>query len=162
MIRKIICLLGLVAFLLPSVAASLDVGVGARFTWDNHKKPVLAYSNVPGTIPEHDINAYGGPNFGGELHLGFTRRFVGLAALDFGYYSHMIYSFPREENDAAQATATFLTFGIGLGAKLYFWEPKTGEAGLYALAGLGKYFAVCSNSDDLGTMASDSNEYAYH
>jgi hypothetical protein len=122
---------------------------------------VLAYSNDAGTFPAYDINAYGGPNLGGEFHWGLTRKFVLTAALDFGYFSHTIFPYPSEDEDqASEIKAHYMSFGLGIGAKLYFWEPKASEAVLYGILGVGKYFAVCGNNDQLLQYDPDDDEDA--
>ncbi|MCP4600535.1 MAG: hypothetical protein GY847_08390 [Proteobacteria bacterium] len=157
MSKRFIQLLVAVVLLLPAAQSEAFVGVGARFAWDNYKKPILVYSGT--NNPGYDVADYGGPNLTGAFHWGITDRLVLTVSLDLGFFSHKIYPFPTSNpDDVYEVKATFFTFGALLGAKFYFWDPKAGEAVLYLHGGFGKYFSKCGNDDAL-TQITDEDEF---
>jgi hypothetical protein len=159
MTKKLLCLFAAAAFfVLPAAPVSAEdsesdegfIGLGARFSWDNYKIPVLVYSED--NRPSEEIDSFGGPNLGGEFQWGITNQFVLTLSLDFGYFKHTIYPFYEQLNDngnsedaGVQVDAHYVTFGAQIGAKFYFWDPAAGEAVLYLSGGIGKYFGGCGN-----------------
>ncbi|MDJ0762277.1 MAG: hypothetical protein QNJ97_04740 [Myxococcota bacterium] len=148
-----------VGLLLPAVSSVAEgggLGVGARFTWNNYKKPVLAYSETEGVNPGADINAFGSPNLGGEFHWRLNRQFVILASLDFGYFSHSVWPYPSENaDDVLKIKNNYFSLGFLLGLKYYFWKPSPKEAVLYATIGGGKYFTSVKNNDPANYLDTD-------
>lgn len=162
--RKTLSLFVMAVFLTLSVHANaaldeLFFGVGARFTWMNHKKPILVYSGGynEGFDPGVKLDEYGGPNLGSAFHLGLTSQFVIHLGFDFGYFSHKIYPFPAPEAGTEteqdlgvmEVKSHFFTLGFMLGTKIYFWDPIPGEAVGYLDFAVGKYFAMAGNNHKL-------------
>jgi len=125
------------------------VGVGAQFTWDNYKKPILVEGvTYDGADIDPGLSSldYGSPNFGGAFHWGVTNQLVLTLTLDFGFFSHTVYPYPESGGANIQSvTANFWQIGAAIGAKFYFKEPEAGKVGLYLSGAVGAYFAGFGN-----------------
>jgi hypothetical protein len=151
MFKKIAIGLAATAFAIlassPAQAGDGFVGVGAHFTWDNYKKPIVSTDGVDSgdTSTLLSSSAYGSPNFGGALHWGLTRKFILTATLDFGFFSHRVFPFPGENGDNVRASTTnFWQIGAMVGAKYLFRDPQPGKVSLYLSGAIGVYFAGSS------------------
>ncbi|MCK9462474.1 MAG: hypothetical protein M0R80_22865, partial [Proteobacteria bacterium] len=131
----------------PAHAGDGFVGVGAHFTWDNYKQPIMSTSGVDAgdTSTLLSSTSYGSPNFGGALHWGITRKFILTATLDFGFFSHRVFPFPGVNGDNVRASTTnFWQVGAMIGAKYLFRDPEPGKVSLYLSGAVGAYFAGAS------------------
>jgi hypothetical protein len=121
------------------------VGVGAHFTWDNYKTPILDTAGAD-VSPEYSSLDYGSPNFGGAFHWGVTGRLVLTLTLDFGFFNHTIYPYPDSGSANIQSVTTnFWQIGAMVGAKFYFKKPEAGSVALYLSGAVGAYFAGTKN-----------------
>jgi hypothetical protein len=117
------------------------VGVGANFSWNNFKRPMLSYSGAD-VVPARSSMSFDGPNFGGALHWGITNQLVLTGTVDFGFFNHTVYPYPEKgAGDIDSFTANFWQIGVLIGAKYFFSEPEEGGVNLYLSAAVGKYFA---------------------
>ena len=121
-------------------------GAGARFAWQNFKKPILVHeSQAAADIGTLDANDFGGPNFGGEFQLRpIDRLSIGLS-IDMGLTTHTVFPYTGGDNDI-ESKATCFSFGVLLGGKFYIMEPEAEKASLYLHVAVGKYFSKVSNS----------------
>jgi hypothetical protein len=146
MTRKLLLLLtiSLICILMTTQAYAKKglFGVGARFAWENYKKPILVHAPEAIYGDSIDANSFGSPNFGGELQVHpLNRLSVGLA-IDMGFSKHEVWPLSGDKS----SDASFFTFGVLLGAKFYVFEPEVQKATLYLHLAAGKYFSKAKNS----------------
>jgi hypothetical protein len=124
-------------------------GAGARFAWENYKKPILVHeSSSAAALGNLDANDFGGMNLGGNFQLRAIDRLVISLSIDMGMTKHTMFPYTglTGANADVESTATCFSFGILLGGKFYVMEPKAEKASLYLHIGAGKYFASVKNS----------------
>ncbi len=148
MFRKIT--IGLVAAALVMLSAGQSragdddegfVGVGANFSWNDFKRPMLSYEGAD-VAPARTSMAFDSPNFGGAFHWGITNQLVLTGTVDFGFFTHTVYPYPEKgAGDIDSFSANFWQVGVLIGAKYFFSQPEEGGVNLYLTAAVGKYFA---------------------
>jgi len=150
MFRKLA--IGLATIALATLASSSAfatkdgyVGLGAHFTWDNYKTPIVSTDavNTGDDATLLSSSSYGSPNFGGQVDFGVTRQFSISLALDFGFFSHKVYPYPGNvASSGVSATNTnFWQIGPMISVKYLFRDPQPGKVSLFLSGGFGKYFA---------------------
>lgn len=155
MTRKTILSVAVALFLMQAGHVNAKEGLfgaGARFEWDNYKKPVVVQrdptSDTGGNIGQNvDFDTFGGPSIGGEFHVIPIDRLVISLGLDLGFFSSKV--LPYRTNDDYEVKATYLTVGFLLGVKFYIIEPAPQKATLYAHLAGGKYITKLANNDPL-------------